>query len=447
MFQKFDVLQPTFTEHIYNIADFGAVGDGVTSNTRAFKEAIVAANKTGGRVLVPNGIWLTGPIELLSGVELHLSDNAIVLFDKKPEEYPLVITNFEGIARIRATSMLHAENAGNIAITGRGIFDGNGHLWRPVKDWKMTKLQWESLLKVSPYVISGKESNIWAPSETFYEGYTAGEVSVEDPDALEKAAPYYDFYRPVMVSLKHCDKVLIDGVTFRNSPAWNVHPYFCTNLTVRNATIFNPYHAQNGDGIDVESCRNVEIDHCNFQTGDDGICMKAGKNAEARKIIGPCENVHIHHCTVGNSHGGFVIGSEMSRGVRNVLVEDCSFINADVGVRFKSAMGRGGVIEDIYMKRINMVNMKEEAIVMTMDYVLETLGAREYIAPSDLDEDVPEFKNIFIEDCLCVGAEVGVRIKGMEWKSPTIHDINIINCNFQARKENEFVNCENVRVE
>ena len=218
-----------------------------------------------------------------------------------------------------------------------------------------------------------------------------------EPGALEKATPYYDFYRPVMVSLKYCNKVLIDGVTFRNSPAWNIHPHFCTNLTVRNATIFNPYHAQNGDGIDVESCRNVEIHHCDFQTGDDGICMKAGKNAEARKIPGPCENVHIHHCTVGNSHGGFVIGSEMSRGVRNVLVEDCSFINSDVGIRFKSALGRGGVIEDIYMKRIHMVNIKEEAVVFTMDYVLDILGNKEKTVVSGLDEDVPEFKNIFIE--------------------------------------------------
>ena len=380
-------------------------------------------------------------------MELHLSDNALILFDKNPEEYPLIITNFEGVTRVRATSMIHAQNAENIAITGNGAIDGNGHLWRPIKDWKMTERQWKGLLEVSPYVVPVKETTIWAPSETFYNGYMAGEVSPKDPEALEKAAPFYDFYRPVMVSLKHCDKVLIDGVKLRNSPAWNVHPYFCTNLTVRNATIFNPYHAQNGDGIDVESCKNVEICHSSFQTGDDGICMKSGKNAEARKIEGPCENVYIHHCTVGNSHGGFVIGSEMSRGVRNVLVEDCTFINADVGVRFKSAMGRGGVVEDIYMKRINMADIKEEAVVFTMDYVLDTLGKNEKTVQSGLEEDVPEFKNIFIEDCLCVGAKIGVRIKGMEWNRPTIHDINIINCQFQAQKENEFINCENIKVE
>ncbi len=447
MFQKFDVLLPSFAEHVYNIVDFGAVGDGKTSNTKAFSEAMKAAAKTGGRVLVPNGIWLTGPIELLSGVELHLSDNALILFDKNPEEYPLIITDFEGVTRVRATSMLHARDAENIAITGNGTIDGNGHLWRPIKDWKMTERQWKALLEESSYVIPSRESNIWAPSETFYKGYMEGEVSPKDPQALEKAAPYYDFYRPVMVSLKNCDKVLIDGVELRNSPAWNVHPHFCTNLTVRNATIFNPYHAQNGDGIDVESCKNVEIHHCSFQTGDDGICMKSGKNAEARKITGPCENVYIHHCTVGNSHGGFVVGSEMSRGVRNVLVEDCTFINADVGIRFKSAMGRGGVVEDICMKRVNMVDIKEEAVVFTMDYVLDTLGKQEGAVESGLDEDVPEFKNIHLEDCVCVGAEIGLRIKGMQWKTPTIHDISIIHCNFLAKKPDELVNCENITIE
>lgn len=447
MFQKFEVTLPTFTENVYNITDFGAVGDGKTSNTRAFADTIKAAHKTGGQVLVPDGIWLTGPIELLSGVELHLSDNAVILFDKNPEEYPLIITDFEGITRVRATSQLYANHAENIAVTGNGTIDGNGHLWRPVKEWKMTERQWKALLKESPYVIESKEGGVWVPSETFYKGNEAGEVSPADPQALEKAAPYYDFYRPVMVSFKHCDKVLIEGVTLRNSPAWNVHPYFCTNLTVRNATIFNPYHAQNGDGIDVESCKNVEIHHCNFQTGDDGICLKSGKNAEARKIIGPCENIYVHHCTVGNSHGGFVIGSEMSRGVKNVLVEDCTFINADVGIRFKSAVGRGGIVEDIYIRRINMVDMKEEAIIMTMQYVLNTLGKNEVVQQSDLDEDIPEFKNIYIDECKCIGAKRGVHIAGMDWKTPTIHDIRISKCVFQASEENIIEKCENVVVE
>ena len=157
--------------------------------------------------------------------------------------------------------------------------------------------------------------------------------------------------------------------------------------------------------------------------------------------------MYIHHCTVGNSHGGFVVGSEMSRGVRNVLVEDCTFINADVGLRFKSAMGRGGVVEDIYIRRINMADIKEDAIIMTMQYVLNTLGKDEVVKQSDLEEDVPEFKNIFIEDCNCVGAKRGVNIEGMAWKTPTIHDITIKDCNFQSEKESILTNCENIKIE
>ena len=446
MFQPFEVALPTFADFVYNIVDFGAVGDGITSNTKAFKRAVEACHVTGGQVLVPDGIWLTGPIELKSGVNLHLSDNALILFDKNPEEYPVIITDFEGVTRVRAVSQLYANNAENIAITGKGMIDGNGHMWRPVKEWKMTTRQWKGLLEQSPYVLPSKEGGVWVPSETIFKGAEAGEVCPTEPDALEKAAPFYDFYRPVMVSLKHCDKVLIEEVTLRNSPAWNVHPYFCSNLTVRNAAIFNPYQAQNGDGIDVESCNRVEIHHCNLQTGDDGICIKSGKNTEARKIIGPCENVYIHHCTVGNSHGGFVVGSEMSRGVKNILVEDCTFINADVGIRFKSAIGRGGVVEDIYMRRINMVDIKEDAVTMSMQYVLNTLGKDETVEGSSLDEDVPVFRNIYIEDCKCIGAKRGVYISGMDWKTPTIYDVKFTNCTFMAQEENILKNCSNVEI-
>ena len=277
------------------------------------------------------------------------------------------------IRRIRTVSQITADHAEDIAITGNGIINGSGHLWRPVKQFKMTEKQWARLLKTSEYVIPSKEGGVWVPTESIFDARFEGEVfpgtCETEEESLAKAAPFYDFYRPVMVSIRHCRRVLIEGVRLQNSAAWNVHPYFTEDLTVRNVSINNPYYAQNGDGIDVESCTRVHIHHSDFQTGDDGICLKAGKDREARKLLTPCEDVLVHDCKVGQSHGGFVVGSEMSRGVRNVLVKNCTFIDSDVGVRFKSAMGRGGVVEEIYMEDIQMVNIKEQPVIITMDSV------------------------------------------------------------------------------
>ena len=172
MFKTFDVTVPEFSSREFDIRDYGGAGDGRTSNTAAFRKAMEAASREGGRVIVPAGIWLTGPIELLSGVELHLADNAVILFDKNPEEYPLIVTDFEGIAHIRARSPIYAEHAENIAITGNGLINGNGHLWRPVKQFKMTERQWGGLLAESPYVIGTKEGGIWFPTESIYEAAT-----------------------------------------------------------------------------------------------------------------------------------------------------------------------------------------------------------------------------------------------------------------------------------
>ena len=217
MFEKFDVSLPVIKDIMFDIRDYGAVGDGVTSNTQMFKDAICAAAECGGRVLVPDGIWLTGPIELLSGVELHLSDNALITFSKNKEEYPLIVTDYEGIKRIRTQSMIYADNAKDIAITGKGTIDGNGHKWRPVKQFKMTKRQWNELLEKSPYVIESSEGGVWVPTKTVFDGRNAGEYYPDDEEALEKASQYYDFYRPVKVSLRHCSRVLIEDVTLENS--------------------------------------------------------------------------------------------------------------------------------------------------------------------------------------------------------------------------------------
>lgn len=444
MFQKFQVALPRTSKEEFYITSYGAVSGGVISNTKAFSTAVERASQTGGTVIVPNGIWLTGPIELKSGVELHLEDNAVIIFDKSAEEYPLIETDFEGIKRIRTVSPIYAEHAHDIAITGKGVIDGSGHLWRPVKHFKVTERQWKELLEQSPYLLGNNEGGMWVPTETIYEGRNYGEVFPNHEGALSEAAPYYDFYRPVMVSFKYCKRVLIEGVLLQNSPAWCVHPYFCEDVTVKGVRINNPYYAQNGDGIDVESCKNVEVCYCNFSTGDDGICIKSGKDKEARKIVGPCENIHIHHCYVGHSHGGFVIGSEMSRGVRNVLVEDCTFMDSDIGIRMKSTIGRGGVVENITMRNINMVNMLKEAVILTMNYVHHNINYDEAVVESENPEDIPVFQDMLVENCHCKGAKVGVKIAGLPGKPYTIRNVTFKNCSFLAERNKDLSDCENI---
>lgn len=451
MFQKFDVAVPSFPDRDFLLTDFGGVGDGKQVNTEAFRAAIEAASSDGGRVVVPDGVWLTGPIQLLSDVNLYLSDNATIVFTKSKEEYPLIVTDYEGISRIRTLSPIHAEGAENIAVTGRGTINGNGRLWRPIKQFKTTERQWRALLEQSPYVIESKEGGVWCPTRSIYDARFAGEVfpgSCETEEAsLKKAAPYYDFYRPVMLSLRHCRRVLIDGVTLIDSAAWNVHPYFCTDVTVRNIYLINPPYAQNGDGIDVDSCKNVHIHHCNFQTGDDAICLKAGKDRAARALKTPCENVHVHHCKVLLSPGSFVIGSEMSRGVKNVLIEDCVSIDSNTGVCFKSAIGRGGTVEDIWFRNLEMYNLKGCAVRLTMDYVHNLMDYHDPVVQSDDPEDIPHFKNIHFENCRCIGGQLGVRLHGLSGRPDTLSDIFIDNCCFDTAAQQDFLDCTNVFVD
>lgn len=450
MLKEFEVKVPEIASIDYDIRTYGAKAGGKISNTKAFDDAMEAAAKTGGRVIVPNGIWLTGPIRLLSGVELHLEDNAIILFDKNKEEYPLIVTDYEEIKRIRTVSPLHAEGVENIAITGNGVIDGNGHLWRPVKQFKMTERQWNALLEKSPYVIESKEGGVWVPEESIYKERFRGEVfpgdyETEEED-LKAASEAYGFYRPVLLNFKHCKKVLIEGVTFRNSAAWMLHPYFCDDVTVRNITLINPPYAQNGDGIDVDSCKNVHIHHSTFMTGDDAICIKAGKDREARALKKPSENIWVHDCMVMQSPSGIVIGSEMSRGVRNVLVEDCTCIDSKVGIRFKSAIGRGGVVEDIHIRRMNMVELQEKAVSITMDYVHNLMDYHDPVVESDDPEDIPEFRNVIIEDCVCTGGEMAVVIHGLSGRPDTVHDITIRNCDFGERFEVDLLDCTDIKI-
>ena len=217
-----------------------------------------------------------------------------------------------------------------------------------------------------------------------------------------------------------------------------------TNLKLENVKIKNKFSAQNGDGIDIESCRFVEVSNCIFEVGDDGICVKSGKNKEARLIEGPCEDIWIHDCKVFDAHGGFVIGSEMSRGVKNVLVENCTFIGTDIGVRFKSAIGRGGVVENIHINNINMANIIEEGFIFTMGYVLkllENFNQLEMGNSTDM-EDIPEFKDIYINNVICNGSKVGIKINGL--RELPIHDIHFNNIEMTASKALDMSLCKDI---
>lgn len=438
----FKIQRPEFPEYTVKITDFGAMpySYGIEysrKNAAAINSAIsVVSEEGGGTVIVPAGMWITGPITLRSNVNLHLEKQALLKFSKNMEEYPLILTNYEGQECIRTISPISANHAQNIAITGEGIIDGSGDLWRPIKKFKLTEKQWKARLKQSQHVIETKEGGIWMPTESALKGNEKN-IQKNETDALKKAEIYYDFYRPVMVSLKYCDKVLLQDTTFMNSPAWNIHPFFCSNLTVDHVQVKNPYYAQNGDGIDVESCKNVEIYGSTFETGDDAICIKSGKNAEARAFEGPCCNVYIHDCIVNEGHGGFVVGSEMSRGVHDILVENCTFMGTDVGIRFKSALGRGGVVENIEINNINMVNIKEEAVILTMSYVLNVLTRNEEIAQEN-EEDVPYFKNIHMNAIHCMGAKVAIKIEPLNNRPETISGIRISNSSFVAQQENQI---------
>lgn len=441
---NFTIEVPKFKNEQYNILDFGAKSKLKWNNKEAIQNAIDTCSQNGGgTVIIPNGYFLSGPITLKSNVNLHLENNAFLQFTKSKEEYPLQWTDYEGQKRIRALSPITADHQNNIAITGKGVIDGNGFLWRGIKRFKLTDKEFQRCLKLSPYFQETKEGGIWYPTKTVYEGVLVGEPDYSDPRALEIASQYYDLYRPVLLSLKHCDKVLIEDITIQNSPAWNIHPWFCTNFTLKNAKVRNKFSAQNGDGLDLESCQNCEIVGTVFEVGDDGICIKSGKNEEARKTPGPCQNVWIHDCKVFDAHGGFVVGSEMSRGVRNILVEDCTFIGTDIGIRFKSAMGRGGVVEDITIRKIHMANIIEEAVIFTMGYVLRNLETEKTDEMKSANPlDIPEFKNIVMEDICCEHAKIGIKIEGLQ--ELPIHDLTFQNVEICAEHALEMNRATNI---
>ena len=415
-----EIIQPSFPQKTFLLSDYGGKDDGSSLNTEAFAKAIQACSAAGGgRVIVPAGRWLTGPIELRSHVDLHLEANARVLFTKDHTQYPFIQSH--GGGALIVASPVYGHDLEDVAITGEGLLDGAGETWRPVKKSKTTDVQWKELL-ASPGSVLSSDGQIWWPSREARDGETFLKdlkKKNEHPSA-EDYLPARDFLRPYMVYLVNCKRVLLRGVTIRNSPKFVFYPNNCSDLTMDHVNIFNEWWAQNGDGIDISACKRVMIYKCTVSAGDDGICMKS---SGARPDGAALEDVIVAGCTVYRAHGGFVIGSNTDGGMHNIFVSDCTFAGTDIGLRFKSNMGRGGLVNDIFIRDITMSNIVNEAVLFDTYYEDQPAGTTKDTTKSGPgksglgkpkpEDKTPEFRDFHISRIVCNGAKTAIAITGL----------------------------------
>ncbi|MEI6947608.1 glycoside hydrolase family 28 protein [Paraflavisolibacter sp. H34] len=394
------IVPPTFPDKDFDITRYGAVGNGSADCSEAIRKAIEDCNRQGGgRVVVPAGNYFSGPIHLKSNVNLHLVKGAKISFSTDPNRYlPLVYTRWEGIELMNYSPLIYAFEQKNIALTGEGVLDGRGSdsTWWP---WKgQSHYGWK---KGMP------SQNDKANRPTLF---AMAERDV--PVAERRFGPGY-YLRPQFVQPYRCQNVLIEGVTLLNSPMWVLNPVLCTNVTIRKVTVQS--EGPNSDGCDPESCKNVLIRDCYFNTGDDCIAIKSGRNRDGRKINIPSENIVIQGCSMANGHGGVVIGSEISGGVRNVFAEDCKMNSPllDRALRIKTSSARGGTTENVYLRNIEVGQVKEQVIIATMHY--EDSGAH-----------MPVIRNIEVRNMkVQQGGKTGVLLEGYP-QSP-VQNLRLIN--------------------
>ncbi len=439
------VARPVIPDREARITDFGARPDEGKLNTEAFAAAIASlSEKGGGRVIVPAGVWQTGPIVLRSRIELRLERGALIQFSGDRTLYPLVESQYEGRSSWRCQPPIWGVGLEDIAITGEGIIDGSGESWRPVKQSKMTEGQWKKLVASGGAL--NRRGDIWYPSQGALDGNEGGgRRNLRSPAELESIR---DALRPVMVSLVSCKRVLLEGPTFQNSPAWCIHPLLCEDVTVRRINVRNPWYSQNGDGLDLDSCRNAIVEESTFDVGDDAICIKSGRDAEGRRRGVPTENIVVRDCVVYHGHGGFTVGSEMSGGVRNIHVTDCTFIGTDVGLRFKSTRGRGGVVENILIERVRMIGIPNESIIFDLFYGGQGPGERDEMAAAGernippVTEETPAFRNIVMRDVTSLGAGRAALMRGLP--EMPLRNIRLENVHLTAREGIHIADAENI---
>lgn len=385
------------------LTDFGGVPDGNTLATEAFANAISYLSENGGgHLIVPEGTFKTGPIVLKSNIDLHLNKGAIILFSEDRSLFAQPLPN--GKTRTKCEACIKASKAENVCITGQGIIDGQGAFWRPLKHNKATAEEWEAVLNLGGVVAN----DVWYPFNL-----NNGIPNVADTyDAQEKM-------RTHLINITDSRNVFIQGVTLREAPKFHLVPTRCQNLIIDGVTVRCPWNAQNGDAIDIGNTQVALVVNCNISCGDDGICMKGGVG-EAGVKAGPNRDFLIMNDTVYRAHGGFVIGSEFSGGMQRLVVRNCHFEGTEIGLRFKSAAGRGGWCEDIFCTDIIMKDIAGPVVAFETGYA-DAGVVVSATAKDDKSAFFPDFGNFTFRNITCVGAKAAVSLTGM--KGYPIHDL------------------------
>ncbi|MCM3871240.1 MAG: glycoside hydrolase family 28 protein [Pyrinomonadaceae bacterium] len=402
---------PVFSKRDFLVTKYGAVGNGKSDCTEAFRKAIAACNKAGGgRVVVPEGSFLTGPIHLKSNVNLHVTAAATIKFSQNPADYlPLVFSRWEGMELMNYSPFIYAIDQKNIAITGKGILDGQGNneAWwpwngRPQYGWKTGA---PNQRKARTALVEMIERNVPVAERVFGEGH---------------------YLRPQFIQPYRCQNVLIQGVTIKNSPMWEIHPVLCTNVTIDTVSIST--HGPNNDGCDPESCKDVLIKDCYFDTGDDCIAIKSGRNADGRRLNVPTENIIVQGCRMKDGHGGITVGSEISGGVRNLFAENCQLDseNLDHALRVKNNAMRGGLLENLYFRNIEVGQVAHAAITIDFNYEEGAKGGF-----------TPVVRNFVVSDLRSGKSKYALDVQG--FKDAPIYNLRLSDCSFSNVAEPDII--------
>ncbi|MBA0882133.1 glycoside hydrolase family 28 protein [Flavobacterium undicola] len=386
-----------------NILDAGGNNKGILCTTAIQKAIDKASTNGGGTIFFPTGNYLTGALKLKSNITIYVDAGAVLKFSENFDDYlPYVEMRYEGIMMKTFSPLFYAKDAENITIKGRGVIDGQGKAW------------WNEVYRIE----TAKGPIPQTKYQTLWEEQNKG-IKYE---AYYKRTIDKKFFRPSFFQVLNCKNILIEGVTFQNSPFWTINPEFCENITITGITINNP-HSPNTDGINPSSCKNVHISNCHISVGDDCITIKSGRDEDGRKYNVATENVTITNCTMLSGHGGVVIGSEMSGGIKKITISNCVFDGTDRGIRLKSARGRGGVVEDIRIDNIVMKNIKEEAVILDLFY---DKSSKE----EPVSERTPIFRNIHISNLTGTEVKKAGTIYGIS--EMPVQNISFSNINIQS---------------